>query len=122
MPIVIKVVAKTAKVQAQPVHPVAVTPGDGARVVLVPVPGPRGPTGPPGEGTRVFNETPTGTKDGVNTVFALAHTPQAGTTTVYRNGLRERLGVGYVESAADLTFSTAPLSSDEIAVDYLMEG
>lgn len=50
-PIVIKVVAKTAKVAARTVNPVRITPPDGARVVLVPSgqPGQPGPPGPPGE-------------------------------------------------------------------------
>lgn len=46
MAIVVKVTTpKTARVHAQPVHPVIVTPGDGARVAVVAVPGPPGPPG-----------------------------------------------------------------------------
>lgn len=105
---------------------VDVTPAAGGpQVLVVAVPGPRGPageTGLPGNGVSIFNEIPSGAKDGINLVFALAHTPQAGTTMVYRNGLREQLSVGYIESGAEITFTTAPLSSDEITADYLMEG
>lgn len=117
-PITIRVVARTAKVAAQPVHPVKITRPDGARVIVVARPTP-GPAGPPGDGTQVFNETPTGTKDGSNLVFTLAHIPRSGTTTVYRNGLREVPGVGYTASGSTLTFTTAPLSSDDLTVDYL---
>lgn len=118
---VIRVVARTAKVRAQPVNPVKVTPGDGARVVVVTTPGLRGPAGAPGDGTGVYGETPTGVKNGINTTFTLAHIPAPGSTAVYRNGLRELLGTGYTVSGSELTFSAAPLSSDEITVDYLLE-
>lgn len=120
-PITIRVVARTAKVAAQPVHPVKITRPDGARVIVVAKPVP-GPTGPPGDGTQVFNETPSGVRDGVNLVFTLASIPHVGSTSVYRNGLREVLGVGYTASGSALTFTTAPLSSDDLTVDYLMEG
>lgn len=48
MAVTIRVTAKTARVQAQPVHPVHVTPTDGARVLVVPKPGPPGPKGDDG--------------------------------------------------------------------------
>jgi hypothetical protein len=53
---VIRVVVKTAKVHAQPVNRVVVAPGDGARVVVVPTPGPPGPTGPSGQDTGLTPE------------------------------------------------------------------
>lgn len=95
---------------------------EGAQVVVVAVPGSTGPPGPPGDGTGVFGETPFGTQDGVNTAFTLADTPRSASVAVYRNGLRERLGVGFSVSGSTITFSTAPMGSDEIAVDYVMEG
>lgn len=99
---------------------VDVTPDpDGAQVVVVAVPG---PPGPPGDGTYVLNETPSGTQNGINVEFTLAHAPQTGSTSVYRNGLREVIGVGYSVSGSGITFTTAPLSSDVLTVDYLMEG
>lgn len=99
-----------------------VTPGDdGAQVVLVAVPGPPGPAGPPGSGSRISNETPAGARDGVNTVFTLTHPYQSGTTAIYRNGLREVLADGYLESGpAQITFTTAPLPSDVLLADYLI--
>lgn len=121
-PVVIKVVASTARVEAQPVQTVRLTPSDGARVVIVPAPGLQGPPGQPGDGTQVLNETPGGVRDGVNTAFTLAHAPQVGATAVYRNGLREAFGSGYTVAGSTITFTTAPLSSDVLAVDYLMEG
>lgn len=109
----IEVVADSVDVVADP---------NGPQVIVVATPGPPGPPGPPGDGAPVFGEKPTGTQNGINVSFTLIHTPQAGSTSLYRNGLREVLGVGYSVSGADITFSTAPLSSDEITVDYLMEG
>lgn len=118
--IVIKVLApNSARVAPVAVTPVSITPADTARVIVMPAPG---PPGPPGAGTAVFGETPTGTKDGTNTDFTLAHTPRPASVAVYRNGLREYLGVGYAESGSQISFVAPPLSSDEITVDYLMEG
>lgn len=93
---------------------------NGAAVILVAAPGPPGPPGPPGNGTGVYNETPAGVRNGINTAFTLAHTPAAGSTAVYRNGLREVLGVGYTLSGATLDFTTAPLADDALTVDYLI--
>lgn len=72
-----------------------------------------------GSGTAVFGEVPGGTQNGINTAFTLAHTFQTGTTRVYRNGIRQRLGVGYTETAPNtLTFTDPPISTAEITVDY----
>ncbi|MFG1794113.1 hypothetical protein [Nocardia sp. NPDC049149] len=102
---------------------VEVTPDpDGAQVIVVATPGPQGPAGPSGAGTGVFNETPSGTQNGINAVFTLANEPQAGSTTVYRNGLREVLGTGYTVTGSAITFTTPPLLSDVLTVDYLLEG
>lgn len=109
----IEIIADTVDVVADP---------SGAQVIVVATPGPEGPPGPPGDGTQVFNETPSGVQNGGNTVFTLAHAPRAGSITVYRNGLRERLGVGYTVTGSTIVFTTAPLSTDEITADYLMEG
>lgn len=124
-PIVIDIeVTSPAQVELELAAPIVdVTPDpDGAQVVVVATPGPVGPRGEAGEGTRVVNETPSGAKDGTNTVFALANTPRIGSTTLYCNGLRESIGDGYIESGSNIIFSTPPLASDVLIVDYLMEG
>jgi len=109
-------------VNAQASPSVSVVSSSGAQVILVPVPGAQGPAGPAGNGTQVFNETPTGTVDGSNAVFTTAHAFQPGSTAVYINGLRERLGVGYTETTStSLTFSQPPTSGDELIIDYLMQ-
>jgi hypothetical protein len=72
--------------------------------------------------TTVIGEVPTGTKDGSNAVFIVGHSFQTASTAVYRNGLRERLGVGYTESGGNtLTFTTAPLTDDDLSVDYVLQ-
>lgn len=81
----------------------------------------QGLVGPSGANAPVFNETPFGTQDGTNMVFTLANSYQSGSTQVYRNGLREILGHGYLESAPDeITFTTAPLGDDVLVVDYFI--
>lgn len=95
----------------------------GPTVVFAATPGPPGQTGPrgaSGSGAQIYGETPAGTQDGVNETFTLANTFQAGSTSVYRNGLREKLGICYTESSPDITFTTAPLSNDVLEVDYLI--
>lgn len=107
-------------IRAAAVNPVPVNTSPHA-VILVPVPGGQGPTGPAGDGAQVFGETLTGTRNGTNLVFATANPYRTASTAVYRNGLREMRGVGYTESAAsEITFTTAPESTDDITVDYLI--
>lgn len=71
---------------------------------------------------QVFGQAPAGDENGTNTVFTTAQSFAPGSTRVYRNGLREQLGVGYTETPpSTITFSTAPLSSDTIEVDYAVQ-
>lgn len=108
----------TFKVKAQSVGRIGVASSTGATVILVPVPGGAGEPGPPGDNTPVYNETPAGDQDGVNTVFTLAATFKANSTRIYLNGLRE---TNYTESgAAEITFDDPPLSTDNISIDYLI--
>lgn len=68
----------------------------------------------------VFNEVPSGTIDGSNTVFTTASDFQSGTTALYLNGLRQKLGSSYNETGdAEITFTSAPQASDEIIIDYI---
>lgn len=68
----------------------------------------------------VFNEVPSGTVDGSNTVFTTASNYQSGTTALYLNGLRQKLGSSYNETDdAEITFTAAPQVSDEIIIDYI---
>lgn len=68
---------------------------------------------------KVYNEVPSGTVDGVNAVFTTAYTPVAGSTQLYRAGLRMTPGgVDYTQSGPTLTFAIPPASGDNILVDY----
>lgn len=73
-----------------------------------------------GSGTAVTRETPTGTVNGSNTVFTLAHTPAAGSESVYLNGVLQNEGAGndYEIAADEITFATAPATGDVILVSY----
>jgi hypothetical protein len=100
---------------------IAVVPPGPTPVLIMPVPGVPGVEGPSGSNAPVENEIPGGTQNGVNEVFTLVNSYLAGSTQVFRNGLRERLNVGYNESgAAQITFTTAPLVTDVLTVDYLI--
>lgn len=66
----------------------------------------------------VFNETPSGTVNGSNTVFTVANTPTAGTIRVYVNGLRQTLTTDYTVSGVSITFGTAPATGDVLITDY----
>lgn len=69
----------------------------------------------------VTREVPSGTKDGVNTIFTLAFTPFLDTEHVYLNGLLLNSGASedYTISGPTITFAVAPLSTDKILVSYL---
>jgi hypothetical protein len=110
------------RVHAAPTSRVGVTGSSGAKVILVPVPGGQGPQGAPGNASPVYNETPSGVRDGINTVFVTINTFLPGSTAVYLNGLRETPGDCYVESPpAMIVFDEPPSSADKIRVDYLIQ-
>lgn len=68
----------------------------------------------------VFSEIPTGSINGANTAFTTANTPRAGTVRVFQNGIRLLVGGGndYTVSGSTITFVTAPLTGDNVLVDY----
>lgn len=68
----------------------------------------------------VTGEIPTGTIDGVNTDFTLAHTPTAGSVAVITNGLRQELSVDYTIASAVITFlsGSIPQTGDIVLADY----
>ncbi len=75
------------------------------------------------ENNFVFNETPSGAIDGVNTSFALATAPIAGKLQVMLNGLVLRPGAGndYTLSGSTITMLYAPASGDYLAATYVHE-
>lgn len=67
----------------------------------------------------VFGEVPL--RFGTMATLTIGHDFVSGSTSVFRNGLREEVGVGYTESLPDaIILTTAPLTSDVISVDYLI--
>ena len=73
-----------------------------------------------GAKTYVNREVPSGTKNGSNADFVLAHTPLSGTEMVFLNGILQNAGAGndYTFATATITFLTAPISTDTILVTY----
>lgn len=68
------------------------------------------------------NEVPSGTVNGVNTTFTLAHTPTTGCLHLYKNGLRLTPGSSYdyTISTATITFMSGniPQTGDLLLADY----
>ena len=70
----------------------------------------------------VSNEIPSGTINGINAVFTLAHAPNGGSDAVYRNGIRQTRGAteDYQLSGSTITFNAGnlPLLGNKLRVDY----
>lgn len=80
-----------------------------------------GPTGPRGPSPQVQAEVLEG--DSTTLSFTLSHvTVSDHSVQVFRNGLAEIIGIGFfVETSASttvVTFTTAPLDTDEVSVTY----
>lgn len=67
----------------------------------------------------VFHETPSGTINGVNTVFTLANTPTTGTEQVFLNRALQVPGTDYTISGATITFTGAPAGGAILRAHYL---
>ena len=95
-------------------------------VVVVETMGPRGLPGAKGEpGTpgltyiAVSEVIPAQYQNGVNVTFPLSDTADLSQAIqVFRNGLLEIFGVGYLVSPTHVTFTTPPLDSDVLTVVY----
>ncbi|MCG7607073.1 hypothetical protein [Mycobacterium sp. CnD-18-1] len=94
-------------------------------VVFAVSPGPqgaKGDAGNAGDASPVFDETPSGSKDGTNAVFTLQNSFKPGSVRAYRNGLREIKGIGLLETGnSEITFTTPPRPDDVLTVDYLIQ-
>lgn len=71
----------------------------------------------------VFNETPAGTKNGINPTFTLANTPNpTGSVQLYQNGIRMLPGAGndFTVATNTITMLTGaiPGANDTLLVDY----
>lgn len=64
-------------------------------------------------------ETPSGSVNGSNTAFTLAHTPTSGSLLLFRNGLLQDSGADYTLSGSSVTMTTAPDTGDILRAWYL---
>jgi len=72
----------------------------------------------------VWNEAPTGSKDGSNRDFALANNPEASKHMVYLNGLLQEEGQDYSLSGSNVVqfaLDSIPQSGDKVIVSYLKD-
>jgi hypothetical protein len=88
------------------------------------VDGSSGPCGgvPPGY---TDGETPSGTVDGVNATFTLAAAPNpAASLSLYRNGMKQTVGVDYTLTANSIAFvaASAPQAGDTLTANYRVPG
>jgi hypothetical protein len=97
----------------------------GPGTVIIETMGPRGPKGDPGPpgrpGTSVqISEVLSSEyQDGVNVTFPLSNNADLSQAfQVYRNGLMEMPGHGYLVTPTHVTFTTPPLDSDVLTVIY----
>lgn len=68
----------------------------------------------------IYNETPAGSVNGVNTVFTTAFAYEANTSRLYWNRVRQILGIDYTEiSSTQIQLTTAPATGDAIRIDYI---
>ena len=93
--------------------------------VIIESMGPRGPKGEPGPPGRpgtsvqISEVLATEYQDGVNNIFPLSNSADLSQAFhVFRNGLREIQGHGYLVTPTHVTFTTPPLDSDVLTVIY----
>lgn len=79
--VTIRVASQTARVRAQSVQPVTVTPADGARVAVIAKPGPPGPAGEldPADMTQITDDAATAVLEDLE--------PPVTLTLLFENGL-----------------------------------
>lgn len=69
------------------------------------------------EGIEITGEVPSGTINGINGTFNLAHIPFDG-FGLYLNGLKLYRGVDYTLSGLTITMTTIPYPGDILQADY----
>jgi len=73
----------------------------------------------------IYNEVPSGSANGINAVFTLAHQPIPSSTQVFLNGIYSArylsggLPYDYSISGSSIVFQTAPFSGSTIFVNYI---
>ncbi len=69
-------------------------------------------------GRFVYNETPTGAVNGVNTTYTLNYTPTSGTVCLYEGQRRLKLSEDFTVSGTTITMLYAPPSGSWLLADY----
>jgi hypothetical protein len=72
---------------------------------------------------QIVGETPAGTIDGANSVFALRNVPSPGTVAVYKNGLRQAASQDFSAAGTQISFSarSTPQPGDALLADYALQ-
>lgn len=84
--------------------------------------GPSGPQGPPGISDQVFNEIPTGVKDGINKIFTTENNFVARSTRVFKNMLRLTIDQDYTETGSnEFNILCTLRSTDTLIIDYAIQ-
>jgi hypothetical protein len=65
-----------------------------------------------------YNETPSGTINGINTLFTLLHSVSGTDIELFLNGIRQRNGIDFTISGTEITFLIAPLTGYTLLADY----
>ncbi len=68
--------------------------------------------------TPVSGETPTGTINGSNATFTIAHTPVSGSVSVFLNGLMERPTTDWTISGSTITMIDIPQTGSNLLINY----
>ena len=68
--------------------------------------------------TYIFNEIPSGSIDGLNTIFSISSIPLLGTQAVYVNGILQKPIIDYTIVGSTITLTSAPLIGDYILSNY----
>jgi hypothetical protein len=68
----------------------------------------------------VLNEVPSGSINGSNVTFTIAHTPQNGVISLFHNGVLLKPGSSfdYTISGTTITLNVAPIVSDNLTTNY----
>jgi outer membrane murein-binding lipoprotein Lpp len=72
----------------------------------------------------IDSETPSGTVNGTNSVFALAQTPSSSSLSLYRNGLLQQNGLNFTLAGTAVTFmaGSLPQTNDRLEAYYRVSG
>jgi len=68
--------------------------------------------------SRIYNESPSGLRNGSNKVFTLQYAPVLSSLRLYRNGLRVKRDSDYTVTNFTISFIHAPIVNADLIADY----